>query len=415
MDKKTKKSSVAFLAMLIITIVGIIGLAVFLMWQENRSVLMAEEIESSETSSEPVSEISEPEEEPVPEPAVVRLMGVGDDLIHDGLYIQANKRAGGNGYDFNYAYENVREILSLADISSINQETLLASVFEPSAYPMFNSPTELGDLLVDLGFDVVNHANNHSIDKGVKGISSTLDFWQDKPDVKVTGFYRNREDYEKVRMVERNGITFGFVGMTELTNGLSLPADTDIILMRTSDEAEIKAQIERAKAVCDVVVVNVHWGVEYTHQPNAMQKDLAKKMVDWGADIILGHHPHVIQPVEYITREDGTRAIVAYSLGNFISMQSEGPRMVGGLLDLNVKKDFETNEVTIDSARFVPIVTHYDKGYANGRNYTLEDYTAELALAHGVRANTPDFSIEYINNIVTSVIDEEFLTSYKEE
>lgn len=402
--------------MLIITVVGILGLAAFLLWQENHEPVSAESHETSSEvfSEEPVS--SEEPEDAVPEPATVRLMGVGDDLIHDGLYNQANKRAGGgDNYDFAYAYENVKEVLSLADISSINQETMLASIFPPSSYPMFNSPTQLGDALIDLGFDVINHANNHSIDKGEAGIISTLNYWQGNPPIKVTGAYRNRKDYEEVKMVERNGIKFGFVGMTELTNGLSLPADTEVILMRTADEDEIKAQIERAKAVCDVVVVNVHWGVEYTHQPNEMQKDLAKKMIDWGADIILGHHPHVIQPVEYIERTDGTRGVVAYSLGNFISLQSEGPRMIGGLLDVVVKKDFETDETTIDSARFVPIITHYDKGYANGRNYTLEDYTEELALSHGVRAATPEFSIEYINDIVKSVIDEEFLTSYKED
>ncbi len=359
---------------------------------------------NSESSSKP---------EPIKEPTTARIIGVGDNLIHDGIYNQARQRAGGVGYDFSYAYEEMKDVIPLADITSINQETMLASIYEPSSYPMFNSPTELGNLMVEMGFDVFNQANNHSIDKGAKGILSTLDFWKTKPDVKVTGVYQNQDDYNNIRTLTRNDITFSFIGMTELTNGLSLPKDSEIVLMRTDNEQVIKERIEKAKAISDVVVVNVHWGVEYTHTPNEMQKSLAKKMIDWGADIIFGHHPHVIQPVEYIERADGTKGIVCYSLGNFISAQEYGPRMIGGMLDVSVEKNYSTEMITITNARFIPVVTHYGPSFTNIKTYPLAKYTKELANAHGVKKRTPEFNYDYINNLVEKVIDEQFLTPYQ--
>lgn len=346
-------------------------------------------------------------------PTTARLIGVGDNLIHDGIYNQAKKRAGGVGYDFKYAYEEIEDVIKLADIASINQETVIASIYEPSSYPMFNSPTQLGDHMVNIGFDVFNQANNHSIDKGEKGIISTLDFYKTKPDIKVTGVYRNKEDYDKIRTITKNDITFSFIGMTELTNGLSLPKDSDVILMRTTDEAKIKNRIENAKKISDVVVVNVHWGVEYTHSPNEMQKDLANKMINWGADIIFGHHPHVIQPIEYIQRQDGSKGVVCYSLGNFISAQEYGPRMVGGMLDINVEKNFDEEKTKITNVRFIPVITHFNSGWTNLKIYTFDKYTKELANSHGVKKFTPEFSYEYIQNLINKVIDKQFLTPYK--
>lgn len=404
-NKKVKFTplSIVIFATLIVAIVLTVAFAIINVLKDEPTKPVDQPISSEATSS--VSEKPK-----VPDPVTVRLLGVGDNLIHEGIYNQAHKRAGGVGYDFNYAYKEMEDIVSSADIASINQETMMASIFAPSSYPMFNSPQELGKHMVNIGFDVFNQANNHSIDKGAKGILSTLDFWASQPAAKVTGVYRNQQDAEKIRTVERNGVVFSFLGMTELTNGLNLPKDTDIVLERTADEARIQAKIEQAKTISDVVVVNVHWGVEYTNKPNEIQKALAKKMIDWGADIILGHHPHVIQPVEYIERADGTKGVVCYSLGNFISAQEFGPRMIGGMLDVSVEKNFETKKIEIKQVHFLPVVTHYGASYSNVKVYPLSKYTKELALSHGVRTRTKDFSYEYIQNLVKTVIDPQFLT-----
>ena len=358
--------------------------------------------------------LSKPESsEPEPEPAVVRLVGVGDNLIHEAIYKQASRRAEGQGYDFGFTYEAVEELIASADIASINQETVMDRNRPLSAYPCFNSPTELGDHLEQIGFDVANLANNHVLDQNASGLASTLDYWKTKK-IRTTGAYQDEADYQQIRLLERNGVTFSFIGMTELTNGLSLPAGSELVLLRTGEEDRIKARIEKAKQISDVVVVNVHWGVEYTHQPTASQRDLAQNMADWGADLILGHHPHVIQPVEWLDRADGGRSLVVYSLGNFISAQSEGPRMIGGALDVTVVKQPD-GSILLENPKFLPVVTHYDPGYANVRTVLLRDYTEELAQNHGVRAQTPAFSLEYIHNIVTTVIDPEFLDEVPQE
>ncbi len=418
-QKKYRLKPVPVTILLAVLLAGILG---GLIWAYNSvnppsSTPVELPVSSGEPENGSAAGADSSAESAIPEPQSIRVIGVGDDLIHTAIFSQAKKRAGGNGYDFTYAYENVKKLIDLADIASINQETVMVKEQAPSDYPMFNSPTELGDFLVDYGFDVVNLANNHAFDQvpamGEAAVISYLDFWQTHPEVLTTGVYRNQEDCDNIRTMEKNGVTFAFLGMSELDNGLSLPKNSEALMMRTSDEEKIQQQITKANEMADVVVVNVHWGVEYDITPADSQKALARKMVDWGADIILGHHPHVIQPVEYLEREDGTKAIVAYSLGNFISAQDTGWRMIGGALDVTVTKNFETKKTEITEARFVPLVTQYEGNCANVRNYLLSDYTDLLARSHGVRAGkTPQFSLEWVQNAVNEVIDKSFLTPY---
>lgn len=166
-------------------------------------------------------------------------------------------------------------------------------------------------------------------------------------------------------------------------------------------------QVERAAQCSDIVVANVHWGSEYTHTPSDFQKSLAQRMADAGADIIFGHHPHVIQPMEYLEANDGRTAIVCYSLGNFISTQDHGLRMIGGMMEVEILVDGE--EISLDSVLFLPCITHYGPNGTNVQIYPYDSYTPELALAHGVRSYTSSFSFEYIKNTVASVIDAQFL------
>lgn len=338
----------------------------------------------------------------------VSVTAVGDNLIHNVIYEQAAARAGGDGYDFEDAYRNISGKISSKDIAILNQETIISTAHNVSSYPQFNSPTELGDEMLDIGFDVFNIATNHSIDCGEKGLISAIEFWKSKEAV-TTGAYLNEADYQTIPVTEVKGMKIAYVGFTEQTNGLKLPSDTDVILMTSADEERLKQRVMDADAIADVVVVNAHWGVEYTHEPNDTQRELAKKLGDWGADVIIGTHPHVIQPVEFIENSDGSRTLVAYSLGNFISAQNRGPRMLGGMLNFEFVRNNKTGEITIENVKFEGVVTHYGSGYTNIRVYPLEDYTEELASRHGVLSNTPSFSREYLDDILTDVIDEEFL------
>lgn len=342
-----------------------------------------------------------------PESKTLKMVSVGDNLIHNGIYEQANARTGGKGYDFTFPYKNIAKTISEADIATLNQETIIAESYAPSSYPLFNTPRELGDEMVRIGFDVVNIATNHMLDKTSKGLAEAMNYWDSKEGVVRTGSYRNMDELNEVEYIERDGIKIGLVGVTQYTNGLKLPENSAIKILYTSNESAIKAKIEAAEKECDLVLVNAHWGEEYTNTPTALQRGLAKKMSDWGADVIIGHHPHVIQPVEWIERENGSRTLVAYSLGNFISQQNRAPRMIGGILHYDITKD--SDKVTVDNVRFETIVTHFVNGSHDVQIYKLSNYTDTLAKAQAERLQQSDFSLKYINDYVNRVIDKEFL------
>lgn len=372
---------------------------------ENAIIRNSQSTESGDTTENDASQENNVDAEVFTK---VSVTAVGDNLIHNVIYEQANARAGGDGYDFEDAYRNISGKISSKDIAILNQETIISTAHNVSSYPQFNSPTELGDEMLDIGFDVFNIATNHSIDCGEKGLISAIEFWKSKEAV-TTGAYLNEADYQTIPVTEIKGIKIAYVGFTEQTNGLKLPSDTEVILMTSADEERLRQRVMDADAIADVVVVNAHWGVEYTHEPNDTQRELAKKLGDWGADVIIGTHPHVIQPVEFIENSDGSRTLVAYSLGNFISAQNRGPRMLGGMLNFEFVRNNKTGEITIENVTFEGVVTHYGSGYTNIRVYALEDYTEELASKHGVRSNTSSFSRKYLDDILADVIDEEFL------
>lgn len=337
----------------------------------------------------------------------VSFVAVGDNLIHDTIYEQAAARSSG-GYDFSYAYENVAPLIKAPDVAILNQETIISTDHNVSSYPMFNSPVEVGEEMLKIGFDVFNIATNHSLDCGEKGLISAINYWKSK-NVITTGAYLNSEEQQKVAVGEVNGVKIAYLGFTESTNGLSLPKDSEVVLVRASDETLLQQKIMKAREVADFVIVNAHWGNEYTHEPTTEQRELAKKLASWGADVIIGTHPHVIQPVEYIENSDGRRTLVAYSLGNFISAQNRGPRMLGGMINFDIVKNNNTGKVAIENVVFSGVVTHYGYNASNVRIYPLADYTEELASKHGVKSKNPDFSLQYLNNIMNEVIDKQFL------
>ncbi len=343
--------------------------------------------------------------EGTPPPATVTLLAVGDNLIHDGIYKQAKLRSSDGGYDFTLAYENVAPAISSADIAVINQETVISPDDQPSNYPRFNSPAELGHHMLEIGFDVFNLANNHSLDMGTDGLESCLEYWNEQDAVTV-GAYASKQLANEVVTVEKDGIVFAFLGATETTNGLKLSENSEAVLVLGQNEQFLEEKVKRASELADIVVMNTHWGNEYTHTPTSRQKELAKKLGNWGADIIIGHHPHVIQPAEYIVNDDRSRTLVFYSLGNFISAQNKGPRMVGALAEISITKEFGHGTTKINGFELDGVITHYDKSYKNIRNYLLGDYTPQLAQSHGVRAFDATFNYDYIVNTYRQVFGE---------
>lgn len=380
---------------------------------ESSAVPVGGEVEEtlSQTTAVTTEETTTATTEPPEVWETVSFAATGDNLIHSSIYKQAAARSADGGYDFAYAYENVTDLIEEADIAVINQETLICNdQFEPSTYPCFNSPTALGNHMIDIGFDVFTIANNHTLDKGVNGLNACLDYWESK-DVTVAGAYRNAEDAANIRTNEVNGVTFSYLAYTESLNGLYLPADSELVIGDALDIDGMTADIKAAEEISDVCIVALHWGVENSDVISDYQRSVAKTLAEAGADVIIGNHPHVLRDIEMIEREDGSQALCAYSLGNFISAQSVGQNLIGGVLQFNVSalvSGVEEAQPVISDVKLIPIVTHYDGNYSNVRIYKLSQYTPELAAAHGVNSMSV-FGYDYIFKVLEKNISPEYL------
>ncbi|HWP51945.1 MAG TPA: CapA family protein [Clostridia bacterium] len=372
---------------------------------------------SASSQSAPVSA----SEAPVPAPegqselgsesSNLHFMAAGDNLIHDNIYKQAAERTNGGGFDFDPPYQYVAGLFGDADIAFVNQETIIAeSVYPLSGYPMFNSPEAVGNKIVDMGFNVVCMANNHMFDMGEAGLLAAMDFWGSKQGVLSIGAWRNEEAMHRPLTIEKNGITIGFVPVTEHTNGLKLPAQTPLRFIRSDEYDLMKQQVELAKANSDFVVVSIHWGTENSNNTNDNQLELAQMFADWGVDLVLGHHSHTLQPMEWRTGREGNRTLVAYSLGNFISSMLDPQNMLGGVLDLDIEKDATTGETSITRAKMIPVVTQFDTtARKDVRIYPFADYTDELVSKHGMKQWHGQYSLSYLRGIIEKNIPSEFL------
>ena len=332
---------------------------------------------------------------PPPEPREAVLLAAGDNLIHDVIYWQAAARAGGEGYDFSPAYERIAPLVAEADFAFINQETILAGAeLPPSSYPLFCSPPEVGEEILELGFDLISTANNHSYDKGEAGIQAAGRFWDAHPEAAAAGCYRTPEEAAEIPTLTREGITVALVAAAEQTNGLSLPEGSAAGVPLLSDWEALAEKLGRAREMADFVILSVHWGVEGSGAPTEEQRALARELAEAGADLILGHHSHVLQGGEFLETSRG-RSYVAYSLGNFISAQAGAENMAGGFLRVELRME-EGEPARIAGVSFLPTVTHYGPGYGDLAVYPLSDYTPELAASHGVRAYDSRFGWEYL-------------------
>ncbi len=327
---------------------------------------------------------------PIIETARISFLAAGDNVIHPCFYIDAKKRAAvekSEGkdvreYDFKPTYADAAELIASYDLAFINQETLMAGEeFGYSGYPTFNSPRDLAYDLIELGFDIVNIANNHMCDKGTSGLGATIDFWKSLENVTMIGGYSDAEDYESLRIVECKGVKLAFIGYTEMTNGIKLRSSEPVVPY--ANDEDIKRQVSAAKEVADIVIVSVHWGNENWNITTDEQEHLAQVMCDSGADVILGHHPHVLQPIEQLTSTDGEhQTLCIYSLGNLISGMASWENMVGGFFTFDIVQ-LSNGEVFIDSPEFIPTVCWVGANYLNSHLYFLEDYTDALEKAHG--------------------------------
>ena len=283
---------------------------------------------------------------------------VGDALLHSSVYNDAYK----NGvYDFSSQLEFIKPIIQKYDLAFYNQETILGGKeLGLSDYPTFNSPWEFGNAMIDAGFNLVSLANNHTLDKGEKAVLKSCEFWQDK-DVLTAGSYCSNEEANEIKIREKNGIKYTLLAYTYGTNGIPVPQGKEYLVNLYSDE-KVKHDIEQVKDKVDLLMVSMHWGTEYKTEPTEEQKRQAEYLSSLGVDIIIGTHPHIIEPITYIND-----TLVIYSLGNFISAQSTNNdynTVIELMTSVDVIKEEKKGQITIklDNLNNELLYNYYQKG-----------------------------------------------------
>ncbi len=371
----------------------------------------ADTIESSSQEQAAIPPVVVPNEETAEEAEVeteeieeafqdydITLMSVGDNLLHLGV-IQTGKKTDGT-YDYSFLFDGISDFLDNADIKMINQETILGgNHLGFSGFPSFNSPTEVGDAIALAGFNVVLHASNHSADKKLEGLKNCAAFWKTYPEILLTGIYESTEGSEAIPVLTIDDVTFAVLNYTYGPNKATLPAsieghlnilcnyDKNNLMDFTTINPTVLEDIAYAETIADVVIVCPHWGNEYMSKPSSYQEKFAEQMTEAGADLIIGTHPHVVQPVKWVSSENGNRALCFYSLGNYVSTQKKGLTMLEAMawVTFHVTEDGVT--ISDKNTGVIPMVCQYTSGPVRFENvYTLEDYTEELAASHGIHS-----------------------------
>ena len=338
------------------------------------------------------------------------LIAAGDVIGHDAILEMCQTES---GYDFTSLFSALKSDIQKADIAVVNMESPLGGpeAGEYIGYPAFNTPDEMGDALIDAGFDVVQLASNHSMDPGVVGLEHELSYWAShKAEVLTTGVNGSEEEKNEIPILEKDGIKIAFLNYTYGLNGYELPEENSyMITLLTDDNADfIKSQIEQADEEADFVVVLPHWGTEYQlGSPDSSQQSWAELFTEAGADLIIGTHPHVIESIDWI-EAGGNRALCYYSIGNFVSNQQEVNTVLGGMPYVVLQKDDSGVSIVEDETKIIPVVTDNDE--TTIQTVYLADFTEEMAADHDVKLNTDEtFSAATLTSIADEVWGSEWI------
>ncbi len=328
-------------------------------------------------------------------------VGVGDNLYHEAMYWYQNYRNG--YYDFDSYYEMTNKYTQNADLAYINFETLcIGESYGLSGYPTFNGPTEILSSVNKAGFDWWSLSSNHSLDRGADGLLAQIDLIHNEyPNVITTGSHISQEDKNRTLVKEINGIKVGFLGYTYGLNGFSLPEDKPW-LVDLIDKDQIKQDMEALNKVSDVQMVSMHWGNEYQTEPTQEQEDLANYLNELGVEVVIGSHPHVIEPAKIIKGKN-QNTLVYYSLGNYTSAQDMDITMVGGMASFTLNYDPDTKTTSFTDTKFIPLITWFDTGFNDWKTYMIDDYNDSIASMHRLSSEY-DLSKEWVQQFVQSVM-----------
>lgn len=359
----------------------------------------------------PLEEELQVEEEPEVfiEPEIDLLM-VGDVLLHDN--VQNSGKLPDGTYDYDHLFAQVKDDIEKADLAIVNQEIILGGTeIGLSGYPTFNGPYEVADSLVNAGFDVILHATNHTLDKGKKGLQNCMNYWKDNYDqVAVLGVFDSQDSYDNdIYIYEEDGLKIAILNYTYGTNGLPLPSDMPYAVALLEEE-KVVSDLKKAEQLADFTVVCPHWGTEYQHKQSKEQEKWANLFLKYGVDLVIGTHPHYIQPVEMLTGENGEEMLVYYSLGNFINSTNESgrgtaDRMIGGMAKVTVAKT-ENGNAYIKTYGVEPLVTQLLYGKQEITTYKLSDYTEELASENRIIDKDRMFNLQFCKELCKEVFGE---------
>ncbi len=364
---------------------------------------------SSEPGSETLTELYASEEtehtEDTADPEITLVM-IGDMLMHTSVVASGEQEDG--TYNYDHLFVNVADQIASADLAIVNQETIMGGDdLGFSGYPTFNSPTALADAEAAAGFDVILHGTNHALDKGAQAVLNCIDYWEiNYPQIAYLGINKSQEAQDEyLYLYEQDGITIAVLNYTYGTNGIATPSDMPY-LVNYLDEEQVVSDIRRAQEQADFVIVCPHWGTEYNLGTDSSQEKWTQNCLEDGVDLVIGTHPHVIEPVEWVTDEEGNEMLGYYSLGNFVNgTSSTGSgvtnRMVGGMASVTIGLD-EDGEAAILEYEAIPLVCHI----ADGTDFTvlfLEDYTQVLAAENRNIAQDSEFSLEKCQKLVEQV------------
>jgi poly-gamma-glutamate capsule biosynthesis protein CapA/YwtB (metallophosphatase superfamily) len=308
------------------------------------------------------------------------LIAAGDNLFHETI-IGTHKE--NDTYNFSPIYTEIKSIVENADLAFINQETVMGGErFGYSGYPTFNTPQSLAKTIADTGFDIVNQATNHSMDMGRDGLYAALNLWEKTEGITVIGA---RKTGVSRRIAVKNNISLGFLSYTYGLNGFALPAG-EPNLVSLINKNKMTEEIKALRPLCDFLIVSMHWGEEYLlAEPGADQIELARFLAGLDVDLIIGHHPHVLQRTETLIRPNGKKTLCFYSLGNFVSNQREKERILGALMLVTFTKEglvLLPYELSISNYAMIPVICHFESNYKNTKVYPLYSYTQELLDKH---------------------------------
>lgn len=367
-------------------------------YEENADNSM-EELENTERNSAGENVIETETDEPSYDGPEISIIMVGDMLMHTPVEESAKQEDGTYSYDA--IFENTMSEIQAADLAIVNQEVIIAGEsMGVSGYPAFNAPFELGHDLIEAGFDVICHGTNHALDQGKKGLKSCLNFWeQNYPEIAVLGIHGSQEDQNEIYVYEQDGMKIAVLNFTYGTNGIVLPSDMPYAVDMLEEE-KVAAALAKAEELADFTVVCPHWGNEYELGISDSQEKWTDIFFENGVDLVIGTHPHVIEPIEMIVDEEtGRSMLVYYSIGNFVNWTSSSGdgianRMVGGMAQITIGVD-EMGEAFIMGYGVEPVVCHLSEGINGVTTYFLKDYTTVLAGQNEIIKQDANFSYKY--------------------